>query len=78
MEIHRFIRSYDYYINLLETIVKPEFQEVINEFRETDPHDLVSPETYFSSSQDCLGFIVSLFIKKINQKKNELVSPKCQ
>lgn len=64
----KFIRNYEYYLNVLEKIVKPEYQVVIEEMREIDPHELITPDTYFNSNQESLGFVVNLFIKNLNSK----------
>ena len=67
MEILKFIRNYEYYLNVLEKIVKPEYQCVLDEMREIDPHELITPDTYFNSGQESFGLVVSLFVKKINK-----------
>lgn len=67
MEILKFIRNYNYYLNVLEKIVKPEYQVVIEEMREIDPHELITPDTYFNSEQESFGLVVGLLVKKINK-----------
>lgn len=62
----KFIRNYEYYLNVLEKIVKPEYQVVIDEMREIDPHELITPDTYFNSNEG-FGLVVNLFVKKTNK-----------
>jgi hypothetical protein len=67
METMVFIRNYEDYLNILEKIVKPEYQGVIEEMREIDPHELITPDTYFNSGQESFGLVVGLLVNKINK-----------
>jgi len=45
MEAIQFVHKYEYYLDDIQLIVKPELHPVLDEIRDTDPHDLVTPET---------------------------------
>ncbi len=67
MDALEFIQNYPRYISELEQIIKPELICVLEELKNTDPHDLVSPDTWFVSSNQARGYVWSLFFKKCKE-----------
>ena len=63
-----FIRNYENYLNEIQKVVKPEYQSAIDELLEIDPHDLVSPDTWFSDAYCARGLVWTLFLLKIKEK----------
>lgn len=63
-----FIRKYETYLNEIKEVVKPEYQSVIDELQQTDPHDLVSPDSSFSDAYCARGLVWSLFLLKVKEK----------
>ena len=64
MEAIRFVNNYEYFLNEILEVVKPELLPIIEELKEIDPHDLIRPDTWFQSEGDARGLVWSLFIKK--------------
>ena len=64
MEAIEFIRNYPDYISELEQVIKPELFPIIEELKNTDPHDLISPDVWFVSETQARGYVWSLFLKK--------------
>ena len=64
MDSIRFINNYEYFIDEIRSVVKPELLPIIEELKAIDPHDMVRPDTWFQSEVDARGFVWSLFIKK--------------
>jgi hypothetical protein len=64
MDAFEFINQYEILIQEIECVIKPELLPVLEELKQTDPHDLIKPETWFVSSNHARGFIWSLFISK--------------
>lgn len=64
MEALEFIRNYPNYILELEQVVKPELFPVIEELKNTDPHDIISPDCWFVSGTQARGYELNLFLKK--------------
>lgn len=64
MNAFEFIQNYPVYISELEQIVKPELICVLEELKNTDPHDLVSPDTWFVSPNQARGYVWSLFFQR--------------
>ena len=66
-----FIGYYNRFIAELEVIVKDECKPAIEVLRDQDPHDLISPDTWFTSDYCARGYVYSLFLnecRKINNK----------
>jgi len=65
-----FISFYERFIMELEVIVKEECKPAIEVLRDQDPHDLISPDTWFTSDYCARGYVYSLFLnecRKINK-----------
>jgi hypothetical protein len=45
-----FIRKYEAYLNEIQKVVKPEYQSVIDDLLQIDPHDLITPDTWFADA----------------------------
>ena len=52
---------------MIEKVIKDEYKPAVEKLRETDPHDLVRPDSYFDSEQSALGYVFNLF--QIESKK---------
>lgn len=64
-----FIRKYETYLNEIQKVVKPEYQSVIDELLQTDPHDLVSPDDWFNDASAARGLVWTLFLIKVRDKE---------
>lgn len=61
MDSYQFVDRYNKYLDEIQKVVKPEYIEAINNLREIDPHDLVSPETWFPNEFAAKGYVWHLF-----------------
>jgi len=68
MEAIRFTQKYELYLDEISSVIKPEFLPIIDELRDIDPHDLVSPESWFQDEANARGFVWSLFLNKVGAK----------
>lgn len=50
------------YIAELETLSKEECKGAIEALMQRDPHDLISPDTWFPSEYSARGFVYTLFL----------------
>ena len=64
MDAIEIVAKFDTYLSEIEGVVKPEFYQVIKDLREKDPHDLVSPETWFHNETNARGFVWTLFLRE--------------
>lgn len=71
MEAIEFIRNYPDYISELEQVIKPELFPILEELKNTDPHDLVGPDVWFVSETQARGYVWSLFVRKCQDKNKE-------
>jgi hypothetical protein len=67
-----FIRKYESYLDEIQKVVKPEYQSVIDELQQTDPHDLVTPDTWFSDASGARGLVWTLFLIKAREKERTI------
>lgn len=65
-----FIGLYDKYVAELEALTKIECQNAIQAMRQTDPHDLISPDTWFQSEYCARGFVYTLFMNECRKTNN--------
>lgn len=46
---------------------KPEFLPILKELKEKDPHDLIRPDTFFTSESDARGFVWTLVLRQVRK-----------
>jgi hypothetical protein len=66
MDALQFIKSYDSFVKEIETFVKPQYNKAIQQLKDTDPHDIVRPDTHFVSNTHMRGLVWSEFIRNVN------------
>lgn len=71
MKAIEFVTNYETYVKEIESVVRSEFKPIIQKMLEIDPHDLITPESYFEHESDAEGFVWKIFIKKA--KKDGLI-----
>ena len=71
MDAIEFIRNYPDYISELEQVIKPELFPILEELKNTDAHQLISPEVWFVSETQARGYVLSLFLRKCKDKNKE-------
>ena len=69
MDAIEFVANYENYLAEIEQVIKPEFLPIIEQLKENDPHDLVTPDTWFQGSTNARGFVWSLFLREIKEAK---------
>ena len=71
VEAIEFVNNYEVYVKEIEAVVRPEFKPIIQKMLEIDPHDLISPESYFEHENHARGLVWRIFMK--NAKKEALI-----
>ena len=69
MDALQFIIHYPDYLNEIEQIVKTELLPIVEELREIDPHDLVSPDTWIVSELQARGFVWTIFLRELKKRR---------
>ena len=67
MESIDFINKYPEYLQTIKRVSKEKYHPVIEIMEGWDPHDLVSPESWFPDENSSLGFVYRLFIKEVRK-----------
>jgi hypothetical protein len=67
MDSIQFIIDYPTYLDEIQQVVKPELIPVLDELRQIDPHDLVTPESWFPSELSAKGLVWETFMKMVNR-----------
>ena len=65
MDAFQFVSNYEKFVDELAKVVKPEYLEIVNKLKAKDPHDLVRPETFFTSESHARGFVYQSFLAKV-------------
>ena len=63
----QFVNNYQLYLSEIALVIKPQYESVLNELRETDPHDLIEPDSWFLTEREARGFVWSLFLKRVKK-----------
>lgn len=67
MDSFDFVANYHDYLREISEVVRPEFQPILNELDDIDPHNLIKPDVYFASENAMRGKVWGLFLSKINR-----------
>ena len=68
MDAIEFVNNYPKYLEEIEGVIKPELLSVLQELKDTDPHDLVGPDIWFVSETQAKGYVFNLFLQKCKGK----------
>ena len=68
MKAIEFVMNYESYVKEIEVVVRPEFKPIIQKMLEIDPHDLITPESYFKNENDAEGLVWNIFRKKAKKE----------
>jgi hypothetical protein len=57
MDAIEFVSNYDKYLEEIRSVICPELFPQLDELAQIDPHDLVTPETWFQNENDARGLV---------------------
>ena len=66
MDSIQFIERYPILVKQIQEVIRPELFPIIDDLLEMEPHDLVTPETWFPNENSAYGFVWSLFMDKVD------------
>jgi hypothetical protein len=52
------------FIQEIRDVVRPDLFPLVDQLATIDPHDLVTPDTWFPNDSSARGFVWSLFLKQ--------------
>jgi hypothetical protein len=62
-----FVTKYVDWLEVIDHVVKPEYYPAMRKMYCIDPHDLVRPDTFFTSESHAIGLIWCLMMKTHKQ-----------
>jgi hypothetical protein len=65
MDAIEFIKNYKGYVEEIELVIKPEYQSIVTKLKDTDPHDLIVPDSWFVSDRSARGYVWSMFLRRV-------------
>jgi len=68
MDAFEFVINYQKFLEEIEGVIKPELLPVLQILKDADPHDLVTPDIWFVSETQAMGYVWSLFLQKCREK----------
>ena len=68
MKAIEFVMNYESYVKEIDGVVRPEFKPILQKMLEIDPHDLITPESYFEHENHAEGLVWKIFIKKAKKE----------
>jgi len=69
MDAFAFVANYDKYLEEIRSVIRPELFPQLDELAQIDPHDLVTPETWFPDENTARGYIWIIFVRKVKASK---------
>ena len=72
MEAIEFVANYQSYIETIKKVTKDEYLPIIEEMEKWEPHDLVTPESWFPSENEALGYVYRLFLIEVKKSEKKL------
>jgi hypothetical protein len=67
MEAIEFISKYDSYLDEISSVIKPELLPILDTLKNTDPHDLITPEAYLIDGSHARGYVWRLFLQRVKE-----------
>lgn len=67
MDAIEFVIKYPRYIQEIRSVIRSEFLPLLNELAQVDPHDLVTPETWFPNENAARGYVWSMLLKETKE-----------
>ena len=67
-----FVANYQSYIETIKKVTKDEYLPIIEEMEKWDPNDLVKPSAWFTTGNDALGYVYSLFLREVEKSEKKL------
>jgi hypothetical protein len=74
MDAIELVANYNKYLDEIKSVIRLELFPIIDELNSIDPHDLVTPGTWFPNENDARGFVWSMFVDRVNKLANQTIT----
>jgi hypothetical protein len=68
MEPREFITKYESYLDEIRAVIKPELLPIIDQLKNIDPHDLITPATFLIDGSHARGYVWRLFLQRVKNQ----------
>ena len=65
MDAIHFVQNYQFYLDEIKSVIRPELFPIIEELKSIDAHDLVKPESWFPDENSARGYVWGLFLNRV-------------
>ena len=69
MDAFEFVKYYIRYVDEIDSVVASEYKPVVENLRNTDPHNIIRPDAWFMNEQAARGFVWSYFLRELARTK---------
>jgi hypothetical protein len=67
MEAIEFITKYELYLEEIRNVIKPELLPIIDQLKNIDPHDLITPDSYIIAESQARGYVWTMFLQRVKK-----------
>ncbi len=67
MDAIEFVNRFESYLDEIRSVIRPELLSQLDELARLDPHDLVTPESWFPNESAARGFVLSTFLNLLKE-----------
>ena len=71
MDAIHFVRNYQFYLEEIQSVIRPELFPIIDELKSIDAHDLVRPESWFPDESSARGYVWGLFLIRVAKNQHK-------
>ena len=64
MDAIGFVHNYHDYLDEIRLLIKPEYLPILDEISKMDPHDLISPDSYFFNEDHVKGVLCGMILSR--------------
>ena len=70
MDAIEFVQNYQFYLDEIKSVIRPDLFPILEELRNVDPHDLVQPNSWFPNESAAQGFVYNLFLERVEKQNH--------
>ncbi|MEI7898132.1 MAG: hypothetical protein WCJ26_13920 [bacterium] len=67
MNAIEFVNRYEQYLDEIRLVIRPELFPQLDELAQIDPHDLITPETWFPNGSAARGYVWGSFLNLLKE-----------
>lgn len=68
MDAIEFVTNYNKYVDEIRAVIKSNLLPVLEELENKDPHELVTPDSFFINEDTARGLVWGMFVNAVNKQ----------